>query len=506
MLRFLLAFAASLLSSWGLTPAQVVVVYNTESKRSEQCARAYCARRSIPAAQCVALSGVPRSQDITRQEFDAKLRYPLIMHARQHSWRLPVAQQQGLKPVYAMVLMPDIPLRIKEENEPGKKLGFAFQNCASVDSELALLGANYSTSGPLSNPFFNRDGRLEEAKPPVLAVTRIDAPDDVSIRRMIQFPAEVEQRGLWGWTVVDQGGPYPQGDEWFTYVARQARENGQPLFHEESKSTLAATFPLMGDTAVYFGWYAHPANGPFNPKTAADFRFAPGAIAYHLHSYSGTSVKDANSWVGALLQRGAVVTAGNVYEPTLGGCLKPDVFFNRLLKGYTVAEAALMATPWLSWQGVVLGDPLYRPYEVLSRNAGAGDNVFVQWRRLLQQTGGSRRAVEASIQQQMTSPHGAQLLEMLAWHLAGLGELDEAAGYFGQVARRAQSERNRVRASLMQGSLAFLNKDESYGRQVMQRLLEQTVRSPFRPAVQKTAEIFMPELRPAPKPQPEQKK
>ena len=40
----------------------------------------------------------------------------------------------------------------------------------------------------------------------------------------------------------------------------------------------------------------------------------------------------------------------------------------------------------------------------------------------------------------------------------------------------------------------------------MQRLLEQTPRSPFRPAVQKTAETFMPELRPAPKPKPEAQK
>ena len=70
---------------------------------------------------------------------------------------------------------------------------------------------------------------------------------------------------------------------------------------------------------------------------------------------------------------------------------------------------------------------------------------------------------------------------------------------FGQVARRAQSERNRVRALLLQASLAFAAKEERYGRRLMQQLLEQTSRSPFRPAVQKTAEVFMPELRPAPK-------
>ena len=92
-------------------------------------------------------------------------------------------------------------------------------------------------------------------------------------------------------------------------------------------------------------------------------------------------------------------------------------------------------------------------------------------------------------------------MEMLAWHLTGLGEHEEAAECFSQVARRAQSERNRVRASLLQASLTFAAKDERYGRQLMQSLLEQTTRSPFRPAVQKSAETFMPELRPAPKPQ-----
>lgn len=502
MFRGALVAVLGCMTAWGLTPAEVVVVYNAASKRSEQCARAYCKKRSIPASQCVGLSGMPKGQDISRQEFDTKLRYPLLMLARQKSWILPVAPHQGLKPVRALVLMPDMPLRIREEQEPGKKPGTQFQNCASVDSEMMLLGANYPTGGPLNNPYFNKDAAVSEAKPPVLAVTRIDGPDDTTIRRMIQFPSEVERHGLWGWTVVDQGGPYPPGDKLLESIARRARENGQPLFLEESKATLASAFPLMQDTAVYFGWYAHPANGPFHPKTAADFRFTPGAVACHLHSYSGTSVKDPAGWVGALLQRGAAVTSGNVYEPTLAGCLNFDVFHDRLLKGYTVAESSLMATPWLSWQGVVLGDPLYRPFEVLSRNSGSRENVFVQWRRILQQTGANRTAVIGAVQQQLASPHGPQLLEMLAWHLAAVGESEDAAEYFGRVARLARNERNRVRAGLLQATLAFANKDERYGRQLMQRLLEQTPRSPFRPAVQKTAETFMPELRPAPKPQP----
>ena len=499
MKRMLSVLALGCMVAWGLTPAEVVVVYNAASTRSKQCAEAYCARRSIPARQCIGLTGLSTAQDISRLDFDTKVRYALLQKAQRDSWQLPANPARGLKPVLALVLMPDMPLRVREEKEPGKKPGFLYQNCASVDSELMLLGAQYPIGGPLNNPFFNKDAPLKTAKPPVLAVTRIDAPDDDTIRRMIQFPAKVEKRGLWGWTVVDQGGPYKQGDDWLSIVVRQTQEHGIPLFHEESKQTLAAAFPLMQDTAMYFGWYANPANGPFNRKSAADFRFAPGAVACHLHSFSGTSVKSPDTWVGALLQRGAAVTVGNVYEPTLAGSIRFDIFQDRLLKGYTVAEASLMATPWLSWQGIVMGDPLYRPFSVLSHHSGPGENAFVQWRKLLLSSGGNRKALVGAVQQRLSEPEGAQLMEMLACHLADLGELEEAGECFGQVARRAQSERNRVRALLLQASLAFAAKEERYGRRLMQQLLEQTSRSPFRPAVQKTAEVFMPELRPAPK-------
>ncbi len=485
-----------------LLPEQVVVVYNAASTRSEQCARAYCNKRSVPYANCIGLSGL-KGETISRQDFDTKLRYALLQQLQQKGWSLPAQPASGIRPVRALLLMPDLPLRVREDAEPGKKPTHLTQNCASVDSELMLLGAKYELRGPLNNPYFNKSGKVEHTKPPVLPVCRIDAPDDASIRRMINHPVAVEKRGLWGWVVVDQGGPYAQGDKWFTDAARLAREHGQALFHEESRKLLAPAYPLMLDTSVYFGWYTNPAYGPFHPKSHADFQFAPGAIAYHLHSFSGTSVKSPNTWVGALLQRGASVTAGNVYEPTLGGTIRLDIFYDRLLKGYTVAEAALIATPWISWQGVVLGDPLYRPFEAMKHQTGPAGNAHVEWRKLVAAAGGNRKGIMQAVQQRLARPEGGQLMEILGWYLAELKDFNAAIECFGQVARRAQSERNCVRAELMQATLAFVSKDERYGRQLMQHLLEQTPQSSFRPAVQKTAEAFMPELRPAPKPMPE---
>ena len=41
----------------------------------------------------------------------------------------------------------------------------------------------------------------------------------------------------------------------------------------------------------------------------------------------------------------------------------PEVFFSVLIDGYyTLAEAYFLSLPYLSWQMVLVGDPLYRPF------------------------------------------------------------------------------------------------------------------------------------------------
>ena len=70
-------------------------------------------------------------------------------------------------------------------------------------------------------------------------------------------------------------------------------------------------------------------------------------------------------WCGPILHKGAAATLGNVYEPFLQTTHRMEIFHDRLLKGFTLAEAAYMAMPTLSWQGIVLGDPLYRPFPTL---------------------------------------------------------------------------------------------------------------------------------------------
>jgi hypothetical protein len=51
-----------------------------------------------------------------------------------------------------------------------------------------------------------------------------------------------------------------------------------------------------------------------------------------------------------------------VYEPFLSGCVRPDILFGAFLDGRTLGEGFYLALPWISWQAVILGDPLCAPH------------------------------------------------------------------------------------------------------------------------------------------------
>jgi Tfp pilus assembly protein PilF len=51
-----------------------------------------------------------------------------------------------------------------------------------------------------------------------------------------------------------------------------------------------------------------------------------------------------------------------VAEPYLNATIRPDILFPAYLSGFNLAESFYMAMPFLSWQTVVIGDPLCAPF------------------------------------------------------------------------------------------------------------------------------------------------
>ncbi len=352
-------------------PRSVAVLYNSSSPDSKALAELYAQARQIPADNLIGLP-LPDAEEISRKDFNAKLLEPLVAEYEQRQWWKRQKDSQGnIVPVDSqidvLVCMRGVPSRIAPDPslpipQPGEK-AYLETNQAAVDSELALLGVEgLPLKGGLKNPYFQHHLEIGQANLPMTLVGRIDAPTPAICERMIRDAVETEKSGLWGMTVIDIAKKFPeaiQGDPALENIARNSREAGFPVMVDRFPETLPPNFPLK-DTAVYFGWYDWHVSGPFlNPA----FKFKKGAVAVHLHSFSAAQLRNpSQNWSAPLLAKGAAATLGNVYEPFLQMTHHFDIFHERLLEGYTLVEAAYMSLPVLSWQNVVLGDPLYRPF------------------------------------------------------------------------------------------------------------------------------------------------
>lgn len=456
-MHFLICFVVLCLSMCradDLQPRHVAVVYNQASDFSRECAVRYAELRGVPAAQVVGISCAVR-EEISRKEFDAEVLSPLMRTAAQRNWWLPTLIGQGGNgsgaEIYAMVLMPDLPLKVREDTRPQ---GQPWQQttAAAVDSELALFGVrDVPRAGMLKNPYYGQDESFVMSGYPMMLVSRIEAPSKAACRRMIEDPVQVELGGgLWGWLAVDAGGPYGEGDKWMQGVAKAACEKGVPVLLDSARETFPAHYPLPGPLASYFGWYAGEVNGPF---ADASFRFAKGAVAVHLHSFSATTMKSpVRTWSGPLLERGAAVTLGNVYEPFLGGSHHLDVFYDRLLKGYSVAEAAAMAAPAFSWQCAVFGDPLYRPFAGMKKEGKMKDarfRLFQAWFVAVASWGGKEDVLAAQVEKAARQPGNAGLWEILASRALVRKDFSRAVRYLSEALLSATALGDRVRLQLL---------------------------------------------------------
>lgn len=354
----------------------VAVLYNSNLPESKELADYYAKQRQIPVENLI---GLPMSSKgkISRKEYVETIEEPLRKHFEQKRWwRLEVSGRSNTiatrNKIQLMVTMYGVPYGVNQDASvklPDGVVPNALNklNCASVDSELAVLSIKgiplYQT---VINKYFRKNTRISSAGlPHYMLVGRIDASSLATCKRMIDDAVATEKTGLWGMSYLDlakKGAGHAIGDQWIDKINEKNWQLGIPTTIDKHRDTYLTNYPLK-DVAMYFGWYTTHVNGPFKK---ADFKFKRGAVAVHLHSFSASKLRNPKAhWVGPLIEKGAAATVGNVYEPYLQGSHHFDILHERLIQGYTFVEAAYMAIPWLSWQNVVIGDPLYQPYKYL---------------------------------------------------------------------------------------------------------------------------------------------
>jgi uncharacterized protein (TIGR03790 family) len=377
-------------SAPALEPADVFVVYNSAVPQSKQVAQHYATKRKVPAANLIGLP-LPATEEISRADYEARLLYPLRDELRDRKDR-----------VKAVLTVYGVPLKVsaapasaedkaaadalKPRIEAAKKSGDAKlanqletewanrsqdQSFAAVDSELMLLWwPRYPLARWVINPLYWQVPDEKRAKsPPVVMVCRLDAPTPELARGLVDQAVRVEAAGgLKGTAYIDARGikfeakpgvdvtGYAAYDESFREAAAILRAGGRKVVLDDKNDLFPAN--SCPDAAIYAGWYALRGYKP-------SFRFNPGAVAWHLASLELTTLRDPKSteWGANLLRAGAAVTLGPVNEPYTVGFPKPAEFFAALGTGQqTLVECYAKTILLVSWQTVLIGDPLYRPF------------------------------------------------------------------------------------------------------------------------------------------------
>jgi len=356
----------------GAAPSEadrVIVLASETVPEGVAVARHYMEARGIP-EENLCLVRAPAEEEISRERFDADIWEPLRNFLSRWEGRFEVELEDGALRLSmgerrAKFLVPVFGVPVKITGYEDVRTMY-LSRAGAVDSELALLpSGGHPLVGGLVNPYFGSDAPFG---PPLdggmILVSRLDGPSAEIAARLVDDAVWAEsQGGLKGRAYVDTRGitkgPYAEGDAWLLRAADALKRAGFETEVDARPEVLPLAHP-MPDAAVYLGWYSDAAVGPM---VKPEFRFNRGAVAYHLHSFSGTAIRDAKShWVGPLLAHGACATAGAVYEPYLEGTPHVDILMDRLLKGYAWGEAAWMAQSQTSWQMCFIGDPLYRPF------------------------------------------------------------------------------------------------------------------------------------------------
>ena len=233
---------------------------------------------------------------------------------------------------------------------------------ASVDSELSMvMFDDYELYRFQPNELKDRLFWIDTK---TLMVSRLDGPGEHIAAALVDKAVSAERDGLDGFAYIDSGYSlkkkmplYVEYDQSLYQTTSLLAERAQmKVIHEQTQKLFAPG--KCPNTALYCGWYSLK-------KYVDAFDFVTGAVGYHIASWEAVDLRNPRStqWCPAMLRDGITATIGAVDEPYLATFPKPDLFFSQLVNGKCLAEAFYRAKPYNSWQMVLIGDPLYTPFD-----------------------------------------------------------------------------------------------------------------------------------------------
>lgn len=450
---FLSAALFALCARAEVLPSKVYVVANSDDPDSLAIADFYASARGIPKGNIVGLP-MPKAGKISKAEYFEKIENPLVAELAKRG-ALKAVKLGGREPsgreIYSyvshdigfLVLCRGVPWGVNPSpNSPAPNPPKSFSDAASVDSEISgRFVSSKSFAGFVKNPLFNNySWAMTPSITGTIPVARLDGVSRADVEASVKNALEAEKKGVRGRVYIDESKREKTGDKWLSAAGKILSAAGFDV-SENTEPRLFGFADRMDAPAFYFGWYAFNPAGYFADK---NFKFPAGASALHIFSFSAANMRDRNSWTPAFTAEGASATFGNVYEPYLGGTHYPHVYVLALARGMSAGEAATAAMPFLSWQGVFVGDPMFKPFktdlkkQMENIDAGEIDELsqysVIRMVNSISKKGGARAAFDYASKYVGKMPDAA-----LLWKLAQLAAADKNTSASEQLARDALS-------------------------------------------------------------------
>jgi uncharacterized protein (TIGR03790 family) len=338
-------------------PGNVLVVVNDSSALSRSIAEYYARKRSIPERNICRIRVDPAEQ-IDRAAYDKLIARPIAACLISRRLR---------DTIFYIVTTAGVPLTIRGAEGPGGDI-------AAVDSELTLLYTDmirprYAFGGSVRNPMLGRldQPRFNHAEFPIYLVTRLAGYDFADIRGLVDRSLAAVNRGKF---VIDlQASGEPVGDDWLRAAARKLPAD---------RVVLEETTRVLYDQTDVIGYASWGSNDKARHRRLLNFKWLPGAIMTEFVSTNArTFERPPETWtfgswtnpktffagspqsiIGDYIHEGVTGTSGHVSEPYLVLTPRPDYLLPAYYSGRNLAESYYLAIPALSWQNIVVGDPL----------------------------------------------------------------------------------------------------------------------------------------------------
>jgi uncharacterized protein (TIGR03790 family) len=372
----------------------VVVLVNSNSPTSIAIGNQY---KTIHPGVNIATLNVSTSEVITASDYQTTI--------------LPQVQQylvtnNLLQSAHYLVTTKGMPLKISGTGEFTSNF-----NGSSVDSELTLAGADYvatgtfgvanysNTNNAINNPYAkvqtvsNGDLNIQYTTNYAARQTFADykaAQPNGSQTKAMYLAARLDaytQADVFAMLARAQATATPQGKTFVlddsatpandvgnydrmtigVHNSKGAREEilarGGIVQYDNTAAHLSqSSNPTPSDVMGYVG---HGGNDgqPANYIQNLGYTLANGAMfssyeSFNANSFDAGGNRGGQGLIADWIQVGGTAATGTVWEPFAEAIAHEEYFFGALMDHYTFADAMWMSTEYLSWQNVMVGDPL----------------------------------------------------------------------------------------------------------------------------------------------------